>query len=164
MSREKNYMEVLVGFFEYYQEQCERFICTQKGNFSGEYFSDWYYKTGIEILEMIKKHLNISQLDEKVVGFIELYRFYIDSAWDRNDVDLLLENLFLVPVRMQCEFSEFGFLTTEALTDEQDWLFEDQSEFVSSVALTIKPDVWKKRQGSYQYVIESDLSNRALLI
>lgn len=158
MPQEKNYKKALDSFFKYYQEQCERFISGRDGSFLGIYFSDWYYKKGTEILQGIKDNLSISRLDDRVAGFIDLYHFYIESAWDQNNEDLILENLFAVPGRMQCEFSEFGFLLTEALADEQDWLEGNYSIPIWDAVPAIES------VGSYQYVMESDLSNRALLV
>lgn len=98
------------NFLNMYRKWCKDYIFSRKGDFSGDYFENWYQTTGNPILQSIEEHLNISGLDERVEGFVDLYYHYIDMAQKQENEDLLLENLFAVPRQMQYEFSIFGFL------------------------------------------------------
>lgn len=108
------YKKILSDFIKYYQNSCSEYMNTHADNFSGEYFSKWYQSEGLQKLEDVQRHLNISMLDSKVESFTELYRHYIEESLNECDEDLLLENLYAVPERMLYEFSMFGFLYTEA--------------------------------------------------
>lgn len=162
MLKESSYKEELFRFFKYYQDQCENFIRTYDGSFSGSYFKDWYQTKGNEILQIIKQNLDFSRLDERVNGFIQLYQFYILSAQAQINEELLLENLFAVPNRLESEFTAFGFLRTEALADEQDWLSENSNMSEWSLPWPVNTDACRRKERNCQYILESDLSNRAL--
>lgn len=103
---------VLSEFLEYYQKRCELFINTHSKEFSGKYFGKWYQTECKETLEVIRSKLDGSRLDERVAGFVRLYRCYIDAALERENEDLLLDNLYAIPTEMKREFLSFGFLNS----------------------------------------------------
>lgn len=162
MQKEKDYRKNLSRFFNYYKEQCETFIGNHSDEFSGSYFSDWYKTKCSTMLQTIEDSICDERLDERVAGFISLYHFYIDLAQQQANDELLLENLFAIPKRMQREFSTFGFLVTEASTEEQGWWDEGIDVPNQEIQWTAFPDIYRGTDCSYQIFLESDLNNRAL--
>lgn len=153
MQKEKSYKKELACFLDYYKEQCQKFMSNHSEDFSGSYFSEWYKTTCRTTLQTIKDSICDARLDERVSGFIELYKFYIGLAQQQENDELLLENLFIIPTRMQSEFFAFGFLVTEVVVDEQDWW--DESVDIQNQGI-------RGTSCSCQYFLESDLNNRAL--
>lgn len=105
-----NCKHIFDDFINYYRKVCIDYILTHREDFSGEYFKNWYQATGNPALNSIERNLNLGNLDERVKGFTDLYNRYIEAAQKQGDEDLLLENLFVIPEKMNYEFSMFGFL------------------------------------------------------
>ena len=129
--------------------------------FSGDYFCQWYLKEGMAKISFVMKHLELSWLDDRIVGFTDLYMHYINAALSQNDEELLMENLFAVPEQMQYEFTEFGYLRTEAASAQDFSGEQGVLELESSVYMKSEPI--KHGCSSFQYLIESEHFDRTLV-
>lgn len=77
-----------------------------------DYFETWYQTTGNPILQNIEEHLNISDLDERVKGFTDLYCHYVDMAQKQGYLfECLVCGLLAYDVNDLCIFSNCAVLS-----------------------------------------------------
>lgn len=73
-------------------------------------FLDWFREEGTVLLCDILEALDENKLNENATSFSKLYNYLLNKSISNNNMDALIDYLYLIPGVMRREYEKFGYI------------------------------------------------------